>query len=59
MGWNMTNIKAENDVLTRKLVEQVSEKAFKGMEDASSGTISLQAQHVLWPTLGGLATGAH
>ncbi len=27
------------------------------MEDALSGVIGKQAQHMLWPALGGLATG--
>ncbi|CAL8467610.1 g7148 [Coccomyxa elongata] len=40
-----------------KASSQVSDRAFRRLEDASSGVISMQAQHVLWPLLGGLATG--
>ncbi|BDA42741.1 probable H(+)/Cl(-) exchange transporter ClcA [Coccomyxa sp. Obi] len=40
-----------------KASSQVSDRAFRRLEDASSGVISMQAQHVLWPFLGGLATG--
>ncbi|EIE24595.1 Clc chloride channel [Coccomyxa subellipsoidea C-169] len=42
---------------TFKASSQVSDRAFKRMEDASSGVIGKQAQHMLWPALGGLATG--
>ncbi|KAK9909773.1 hypothetical protein WJX75_007259 [Coccomyxa subellipsoidea] len=40
-----------------KASSQVSDRAFRRMEDASSGVIGRQAQQVLWPALGGLATG--
>jgi hypothetical protein len=38
--------------------EQVSGKAFQELKTASAGSIDERAQHVLWPALGGLATGA-
>lgn len=37
---------------------QVSGKAFRELKATSVDTLDQRAQHILWPAMGGLATGA-